>query len=151
MQFIQVWQWEKHKIIKRPGKYKKKQNRKNGVLTVKQMRNKLEKVDQSLTFCLLLWSASTFIVCVLSSSPPVSHRFTSVPQRCHIYTSKHEWKRTCAAFHRRSDLNVLEDVAAWPQLPWWAHSNHSRTHLFTLPASSALHACRMGQTPPAKK
>lgn len=55
--------------------------------------------DPFLTLRLLLWSPFTFIVCVLNSSSPVSaHRFTPVPQRCHIYTFKKKRKRNSADF-----------------------------------------------------
>lgn len=108
----------------------------------------MTKTDQSLTLCLLLWSASTFIVRVLSSSPPVSRRFTSVPQRCHIYTFKREWNRPSADSHPRSDLIVLEAVVGSSQQACLPHSNHGRTHRFTLPASSASTHVGWDRPPP---
>lgn len=82
---------------------------------------------------------------------PASHRFTSVPQRCHIYTLKHERTRTSADFHRRSDLVVLEAAAGSPQQPCLPHSSQGRTHLFTLPASSASTHVGWDRPPPPKK
>lgn len=125
-------------------------NKTKRFLTVQQIRNKTSKTGEShlLSFVVICLH---FYCLRAEQLTPVSHRFTSVPQRCHIYTLKHEWNRTCADFHRRSDLVVLEAVAGSPQQPCLPHSSQGRTHLFTLPASSASTHVGWDRPPPKKK
>lgn len=109
------------------------------------MRNPFLSSDQYLTFCLLLWSASTFIVCAEGLStgqgpppPPSPH--------LHIWDLPNS---SSAGLHRRSDWIVRE----WKLLrvgrrrrvsltPRSVPSHHT-------PRLLCLHAWKMGQTPPS--
>lgn len=98
-----------------------------------------------LTFCLLLRPASTFIVCVLSSSSPA----TDSPPSLKGATFTH-LRSIKSGFPRRSDL-IVRDWKLLPvrhnhrvsrtPTPHWVPSIHT-PRLFCLPA------CKMGQTPP---